>query len=103
MAKIEITEPAKADIQEAYDWWSENRSAIQAAEWYERIFEAIATLQNMPERCPNVPEAGLSRVGVRQLLFGIGYRPTHRVVFHFDLDADTVTILRVRHHGQDEL
>ena len=29
--------------------------------------------------------------------------PTHRVVFHFDVDADTVTILRVRHHGQDEL
>lgn len=73
MAKIEITEPAKADIQEAYDWWSEKRFAIQAAEWYERIFEAIATLQNMPERCPNVSEAGLSRVGVRQLLFGIGF------------------------------
>jgi plasmid stabilization system protein ParE len=103
MPKVEITEPAKADIQEAYDWWSENRSAIQAAEWYERIFEAIATLQNMPERCPHVSEAGLSRAGVRQLLFGIGSRPTHRVIFHFDIDADTVTILRVRHHGQDEL
>ncbi len=103
MAKVVIAEPAKADIQEAFDWWSENRSAIQAAEWYERIFEAITTLESMPERCPRVSESGLSRVGVRQLLFGIGSRPTHRVVFHFDVDADTVTILRVRHHGQDEI
>jgi plasmid stabilization system protein ParE len=103
MAKVEIAEPAKADIQEALDWWSENRSAIQAAEWYERIFEAITTLESMPERCPRVSESGLSRTEVRQLLFGIGSRPTHRVVFHFDVDADTVTILRVRHHGQDEL
>ncbi len=81
MAKVEITEPAKADIQEAYDWWSENRSAIQAAEWYERIFEAIATLQNMPERCPHVSEAGLSRAGVRQLLFGIGSRQRTELFF----------------------
>ena len=103
MAKVLIAEPAKADTQGAFDWWSENRSAIQAAEWYERIFEAITTLQSMPERCPRVSESGLSRAGVRQLLFGIGSRPTHRVVFYFDVDADTVTILRVRHHGQDEL
>ncbi len=99
MAKVEISEPAKADIQEAFDWWSESRSSIQAAEWYERIFEAITTLESMPERCPRVSDFGLSRAGVRQLLFGIGSRPTHRVVFHFDIDADTVTILRVRYHG----
>ena len=103
MPKVAITEPARADIQEVYDWWSDNRSAVQAAEWYESIFEAIATLQDMPERCPHVPEAGLSRVGVRQLLFGIGSRPTHRIVFHFDIDTDVVTILRVRHHGQEDL
>ena len=103
MTQIRITEPAKADIQQAYEWWAKNRSADQAAEWYERIFEAITTLHSMPERCPRVPETGLSCAGVRQLLFGIGSRPTHRIVFHFDTEADTVTILRVRHHGQDEL
>ena len=95
MPRIQITEPAKADIQEAFAWWAENRSADQAAEWYERIFETIATLERMPERCPLVPEAGLSRSSVRQLLFGIGAHPTHRIVFQFDVDADIVTILRV--------
>lgn len=33
----------KADIQQAFDWWAENRSVDQAAEWYERIFDAIDT------------------------------------------------------------
>ena len=103
MPQIRITDPAKADIQQAFEWWAANRSADQAAEWYERIFEAIATLEAMPERCPRVPEAGLSRTGIRQLLFGIGSRPTHRIVFHFDNDTGTVTILRARHHARKEL
>ena len=103
MTQIKITEPAKEYIQQAYEWWAKNRSAEQASAWYERVFQAIATLRSMPERCPRVPETGLSTAGVRQLLFGIGSRPTHRIVFHFDNEADTVTILRVRHHGQDEL
>jgi plasmid stabilization system protein ParE len=45
MAQIRITDPAKADIQQAYESWAKNRSDDQAAEWYARIFEAIATLQ----------------------------------------------------------
>ena len=103
MAQIKITKPAQRDIQEAYLWWAENRSAEQAAQWYERIYEAIVTLNSMPQRCPRVPETTLSRTGVRQLLFGIGARPTHRIIFHFDQKEDIVTILRVRHHAQDEL
>ena len=65
MAKVEIAVPAKADIQEAFNWWSENRSAIQAAECFERNFEAIATLKSMPERCPRVSVSGLACDGVR--------------------------------------
>lgn len=103
MPKIQITQPAKTDVQKSFDWWSENRSPAQATEWYERIYHAIATLERMPQRCPLVPEKGLSQAGVRQLLFGIGKRPTHRIVFHYASDTDTVTILRVRHHSQDSL
>ena len=103
MSKVQITSPAKMDIQESFDWWSDHRSLGQATEWYERIFHAIATLERMPERCPLVPEKALSQSGVRQLLFGIGKRPTHRIVFHYAGDTDTVTILRVRRHSQVSL
>ncbi len=103
MPKIQITEPAQRDIQDAFNWWSENRSVQQAAQWYDQIYKAFRTLEFMPERCPLVPESGLSRSGIRQLFFGIGKQPTHRLIFFNDNDADTVTILRVRHHAQDEL
>ena len=42
----------------------------------------------------------LSMSGVCQLLFGVGNRAAHRIMFVVDFDA--VTILRVRHHAQDE-
>ncbi len=79
MPRIQITEPAKADIEQAFSWWSENHSRDQGVEWYERIFDAIATLARMPERCPLVPEQALSVAGIRQLLFGVGKHPTHRL------------------------
>ena len=101
MHRIQITEPAKADIEQAFRWWSEFYSPDQAALWYEQIFDAISTLRRMPDRCPMVPEPALSITGVRQLLFGVGNRPTHRIIFL--IESDIVTILRVRHHAQDEI
>ena len=101
MFQIKITEPAEADIDQAFVWWSENRSAEQAVRWYQEIKLAIATLRRMPERCPVVPETKLSAVGVRQLLFGVGLHPTHRIIFV--IESDKVVILRVRHHAQDTL
>jgi plasmid stabilization system protein ParE len=99
--KVKITEPASADINEAFLWWSENRSDEQAKRWYKEIQLAIGSLKRMPERCPAVPETKLSIAGVKELYVGIGKHPTHRIVFV--VDSDQVVILRVRHHGQDAL
>lgn len=101
MFHVVITGPAKLDLQVAHDWWAENRSAEQAARWYLGIHAAIDSLKNMPERCSLATESDLLEQGVRQLLFGLGRRPTHRVVF--GLDGDTVIIFRVRHTSQDAL
>jgi hypothetical protein len=38
---------------------------------------------------------------VRQLLYGIGRKPTHRAVF--EVRGDTVYVLAVRHLAQDDL
>ncbi len=101
MHAVQITDPAAEDIQAIFTWWAENRSAEEAAVWYDKILQAMSTLSQMPERCPLVPETNLSLSGVRQLSFGVGRRPTHRIVFVSDEHA--VSILRVRHHGQDVL
>jgi len=101
MHRVIITGPAKRDIQGAYDWWAENRSAEQAERWYIGIYDAIQSLRNMPERCSPATETDLLAQGIRQLLFGLGRRATHRIVF--TIDGNTVVVLRVRHTSQDAL
>jgi plasmid stabilization system protein ParE len=101
MFRILITGPAKRDIQAAHDWWVANRSVEQARRWYQGIYVAIDSLRNTPERCSSATEANLLDQGVKQLLFGLGRRPTHRVVF--GIDGDTVIVFRVRHTSQDVL
>ena len=98
MYRAVITDPAKRDVQAAHDWWAENRSAERAGQWYVEIYKAIASLNKMPERCDFAPERNLLDQGIRQLLFGIGKRPTHRIVFA--VDRKDVVILRVRHISQ---
>jgi len=101
MHRVIITGPAKRDIQGAYDWWAENRSAAQAERWYVGIHAAIQSLRNMPERCLMAAETDLLAQGLRQLLFGMGRRATHRIIF--TIDGNTVVVLRVRHTSQDAL
>lgn len=101
MHRVIITGPAKRDMQAAYDWWSENRSAEQANRWYIGIHAAVQALRNMPERCPQAIEADLLDRGIRQILFGLSRHATHRVLF--TIDGNSVVVLRVRHTSQDAL
>lgn len=96
-----IIEPqAKADLRHAVKWWSENRSEEQALRWYDGICDAIDTLANHPQRCGLARENLKSGDELRELHFGLGSRPTHRVIFVIDPDA--VRVLAVRHVAQDD-
>lgn len=99
--RVIITGPAEADIRHAHEWWSADRSEIQVDRWYERIYDAIETLERMPTRCPQSREFLDHDEPIRQLLFGVGRRMTHRVVFA--IRGDEVWVLRVRHVGQRDL
>ncbi len=101
MYQVKITEPAKQDIRSSFEWWRINRSAEQADRWYRGIHKSITSLCKMPERCGQAPEADLLDGNMRQLLFGIGRRPTYRIVF--TISDKVITILRVRHSSQDTL
>ena len=99
--KVEIAPSAQADINEAYLWWAENRSKEQADRWYGELLLSIETLRSMPLRCPLCDESDLRPGVIRQLLFGLGNRITHRIVF--TVSDQTVSIVRVRHVAQDAL
>jgi plasmid stabilization system protein ParE len=99
--RLLITDPAEQDISAAYRWWRDHRSTVQAKRWYLSIREAIAALPTTATRHPVAPESELHPAGLRQVHFGLGRRPTHRVVFA--IDGDTVSVVRVRHMSQDAL
>jgi len=101
MFQIRVTDLAEQDIQATYNWWRENRSTEQAQRWFDAIYPAIATLQTMPRRCSHATERELYSGELRQLLFGVAQRVTHRVVF--TIEADAVIVLRVRHTSQHHL
>jgi plasmid stabilization system protein ParE len=92
---------AERDIHRAVKWWADHRSGEQAERWYTRIYPAIGTLSETPDRCPVASESDLLPGGLRQLHFGVGSRATHRIIF--TIVGQEVRVLRVRHVAQQSL
>ena len=97
---------ALTGIEEATDYISEHHSTEKAAEWAAKLFDAIDSLESMPDRCPLAPENAMwGDEELRQLLFQ-EYPSTDRILFH--IDQGRVHVLQVRHgarrwlHDQDE-
>lgn len=95
MLTVLIMPIAEVDIDEPYQWWRDNRSVEQANRWYCEIFQAMLGLSTSAPKRPQSPEAAKLGVDLRELYFGIGTHPTHRVVFI--IEERTAKILRVRH------
>lgn len=98
---VVITEQAEREIKSAYDWWAENRSKRQADRWYVGISNAIAELSENPERHGKSRESDSFDYEIRDLLFGIGRRPTHRAVF--TIRGNEVVVLTIRHTAQRDI
>ena len=101
--QVFLTSKATLQLAAAARWWSEHRSAEQAARWLDGFEAAIASLSNNPEQHGLAPENELYPLPypARQLLYGIRKKPTHRAVF--EVRGDTVFVLAIRHLAQDSL
>ena len=95
---VVLARKAAREIEEQYNWLAE-RSETKANRWRNSLLEAIGSLEDNPERCPEAPEAAWHE-GLRQLLHG-KRRQIHRILF--EIRGDTVVVLRVRHSAQDFL
>lgn len=98
---VVITDLAEDDIESSFLWWRQHRSAEQAERWLDSIYPAIESLSRMPERCSRIDEPHLDDNDLRQLAFGLGSQPSHRIIF--EIRGRTVEILRVRHTSQRRL
>lgn len=95
--RVEIAEPAVADIAEAAEFIAED-SPEQASAWIQKLAETIESLAEMPERFPLIAEA---------TEFGRPYRAarlhSHRIIFRVEETVRTVFVVRVRHHARKPL
>lgn len=98
---VVITERAAREIEEAAAWWARERSVEQAQRWYQGIRATIAGLTNSPERCATAAEQRQFPYALRELHFGLGSRPTHRVLF--TIVKDTVIVLTIRHTARGSI
>ena len=99
--RVVMTEQAEREIQSAFNWWAEHRSKLQADRWYAGLAKAIAGLSENPERHGPSREMDRFAIEIRDLLFGLGRRPTHRAVF--TIRGEEVVVLTVRHMAQQDL
>jgi plasmid stabilization system protein ParE len=87
---------ADADIEAAYLYLFRHAAPDRAVTWYNRLEEAISTLDRMPRRCPIAPEDEFFAEEIHHLLV----RP-YRVLF--TIRAKEVHVLHVRHMAQHVL
>ena len=94
--RVVVTARAAADALATFRWIAE-RSPDAAAHWYEALEQAIATLAEMPERCPAADESEQLGIPLRQLLYG-RRRGVYRLLF--SIEGETVTLHSIRHTAQ---
>ncbi|NUN65293.1 type II toxin-antitoxin system RelE/ParE family toxin [Pseudanabaena biceps] len=102
--RIEISSIAEAEADKAFLRLSQISSLIKASQWYSGLLEAIASLSQMPKRCPLARENDHFSQEILQLLYGRG-RNSYRVIFTIleGQDISTVRILHIRHAYQQTI
>lgn len=97
--QVEITPIAEAQFEQAYHWYRDRNSEF-ADRWFRGLMNAIATLQEKPQRCALAVEHEIFLEEVRQLLYG-KTKNIYRVLF--TIRGATVYVLYVRHSAQAPL
>jgi plasmid stabilization system protein ParE len=102
--RIQISSVAEAEADSAFLRLSQISSSVKASQWYAGLLEAIASLSQMPKRCPLARENEYFSQELRQLLYGQG-RNSYRVIFTIleEQDISTVRILHIRHAYQQTI
>ena len=101
---VKLTAPAESDAYQAFERIREV-APMSADTWLRKLFAAIATLAEMPDRCPMIPEAGELGHPARHLLFG-KRTGQYRIIFDIQEASDEgprVRILRIWHGSRDAI
>jgi plasmid stabilization system protein ParE len=97
--RVELTRSAKADLEALY-LWVKGRAPHQGAAWFNRLQQAILSLEQHPGRCPIAFESVNLKRPVRVLHYGRA-RHVYRVLFWIDGADRAVYVLHVRRGARE--
>ncbi len=89
-----FTMTASGELDRTSDWCNEQSDGL-GYEWLQGIQTAMMSLAVNPDRCGIAHKSDHFPCELRELLFGIGQRKTHRVLFH--ISEREVVIVGIRH------
>ena len=92
--RVELSQQAQRDIAAVYDWLQSQQAGEAGERWFVALRTAVASLGNLPARCPIAPESRDSPIEVRHLLYG---RRPHVYRILFAIEGDIVQVLHIRH------
>ena len=97
--QVDITEPALADAEDYVRFIREVGKQPEAAErWFRGLVRAIYSLEELPERCPVIPELEDFSFEIRHLIYF-----SHRIVFRVERDRNRIVVFRVYHGSRQVL
>ena len=99
--RVSLTAPAEDDAYAAFERIREAAPEF-AEKWLMKLFLAITSLEESPNRCTVIAEADELGFPVRQLLVGRG-RSVYRIIFDVREDTRQVRVLRVWHGSRDAI
>jgi plasmid stabilization system protein ParE len=89
---VAMSEQAAREMEESAAWWAQERSVEQSERWYTGIRHAITKVAEQPDRYPRAAEDGAFPHPLRELHYGLGSRPTHRVVFADAVKTESIFV-----------
>ena len=91
---VRLTDRALRDLEAIYEF-VEAGSSERAFAWFNRLAEAVYSLERFPERGAFIPE----NKNLRHLFFG--KKPgTYRIIYALDKRKNAVNILHIRHSAR---
>lgn len=101
--RVIVSSRARTELDQAVDWWEENRSRDQACRWYLGISDKIHQLGDFPHSHSLAEENNRFPLEIRQMMYGLSSHPTHRALFTVDENRKVVLVVSIRHVAQNLL
>lgn len=98
--EVVLTRRAEDQLSAAAAWYQGEAPQIVDA-WFAGFVKAIISLESNPRRCSLARESEAFPFELRQLLYGLGRRKTHRALFV--VHQDRVVIHAIRHLSQRDV